>query len=202
MPAVTVNSLSDISCRCCSSRLRCLQSITLESSRAVELCCLWHGFGNIVNAVERVEVHVALPQHVHLIAVPHRPDSLARLVRRTHARYAQEFNRRYRRSGHLWQSRFFSCALGLTTSLRHWPTSIATRCARGWSVRQRRVPGRAPRRMRRQRTSLVCSTGPRFARSERLLIGRGICPGRSRRQRLSGYVTRRSAAPHSVRRNS
>ncbi len=64
MPAVTVNSLSDISCRCCSSRLRCLQSITLESSRAVELSCLWHGFGNIVNAVERVEVHVALPQHV------------------------------------------------------------------------------------------------------------------------------------------
>ncbi len=53
-----------------------------------------------------------MTNHVHLIAVPHRPDSLARLVLRTQARYAQEFNRRYRRSGHLWQSRFISCALG------------------------------------------------------------------------------------------
>lgn len=52
-----------------------------------------------------------MTNHVHLIAVPRRPDSFARLVRGTHARYAQEFNRRYRRSGHLWQSRFFSCTL-------------------------------------------------------------------------------------------
>ena len=53
-----------------------------------------------------------MTNHVHLIAVPRQPDSFARLVRGTHARYAQEFNRRYRRSGHLWQSRFFSRALG------------------------------------------------------------------------------------------
>jgi putative transposase len=30
----------------------------------------------------------------------------------THGRYAQRFNRRYRRSGHLWQNRFYSCPLG------------------------------------------------------------------------------------------
>ena len=53
-----------------------------------------------------------MTNHVHLIAVPQRPDSLARLVRSAHAVYTQEFNRRYERSGHLWQSRFFSCALG------------------------------------------------------------------------------------------
>ena len=53
-----------------------------------------------------------MTNHVHLIAVPQRSDSLARLVRSAHAVYAQEFNRRYERSGHLWQSRFFSCALG------------------------------------------------------------------------------------------
>ncbi len=53
-----------------------------------------------------------MTNHVHMVAVPARPDSLARLIRRAHSRYAQEFNRRYRRCGHLWQSRYFSCALG------------------------------------------------------------------------------------------
>ena len=49
--------------------------------------------------------------HVHLIVVPERADSLARGLGRTHFRYAQAFNRRHRRSGHLWQNRFFSCLL-------------------------------------------------------------------------------------------
>ncbi len=31
---------------------------------------------------------------------------------RLQARYTQDFNRRYRRTGHLWHSHFFSCALG------------------------------------------------------------------------------------------
>ena len=53
-----------------------------------------------------------MTNHVHLIAVPRHVDSLAKLVGRTHARYAQEFNWCYARSGHLWQSHFFSCALG------------------------------------------------------------------------------------------
>jgi len=50
--------------------------------------------------------------HVHLIAVPRLPNSLSRLIMQVHSCYAQAFNRRYERSGHLWQSRFFSCILG------------------------------------------------------------------------------------------
>ncbi len=53
-----------------------------------------------------------MTNHVHLVAVPLRPDSLAQAMRRTNSTYAQGFNRRYRRSGHLFQNRFFSCALG------------------------------------------------------------------------------------------
>lgn len=53
-----------------------------------------------------------LSNHVHLIAVPQRPDSLAQALGRTHGVYAQRFNRLHRTSGHLWQNRFFSCALG------------------------------------------------------------------------------------------
>jgi putative transposase len=53
-----------------------------------------------------------MSNHVHLIAVPRREDSLSRLIRRVHSAYAQDFNRRRRRDGHLWRSRFYSCALG------------------------------------------------------------------------------------------
>jgi putative transposase len=53
-----------------------------------------------------------MTNHVHLVAIPERPDGLARALGETHGRYAQRFNRRYRRSGHLWQNRFYSCPLG------------------------------------------------------------------------------------------
>jgi len=49
--------------------------------------------------------------HVHLVAVPRVEDALAKAVGRTHFRYAQYLNRFHRRSGHLWQGRFYSCAL-------------------------------------------------------------------------------------------
>ena len=51
-----------------------------------------------------------MTNHVHLLAVPGQPDSLARTMRRTQAAYSQRLNPRHgSRSGHLWQSRFYSC---------------------------------------------------------------------------------------------
>lgn len=55
-----------------------------------------------------------MTNHVHLVAIPERETSLAKALGATHGRYAMRFNRRYRRSGHLWQSRFYSCPLGPT----------------------------------------------------------------------------------------
>jgi len=52
-----------------------------------------------------------MSNHVHLIAIPHAEESLALAVGRTHFRYTQYINRFHRRSGHLWQGRFYSCAL-------------------------------------------------------------------------------------------
>jgi len=52
-----------------------------------------------------------MSNHVHLIAIPHAEESLAKAVGRTHFRYTQYINRFHRRSGHLWQGRFYSCAL-------------------------------------------------------------------------------------------
>jgi putative transposase len=53
-----------------------------------------------------------MTNHVHLIAVPAREDSLSILARRVHGRYAQYYNASSGRSGHLWQNRFFGCMLG------------------------------------------------------------------------------------------
>jgi len=52
-----------------------------------------------------------MSNHVHFVAVPHQPDSLARTFNQGHMRYSQYVNRRNRRTGHVWQGRFFSCAL-------------------------------------------------------------------------------------------
>jgi putative transposase len=52
-----------------------------------------------------------MSNHIHILATPHDEDSLAKAVGRTHFRYTQYINRFHRRSGHLWQGRFYSCAL-------------------------------------------------------------------------------------------
>jgi putative transposase len=52
-----------------------------------------------------------MSNHIHLVAVPHAETSLAKAVGRTHFRYTQYINRCHHRSGHLWQGRFYSCAL-------------------------------------------------------------------------------------------
>ncbi|MBN9656625.1 MAG: transposase [Acidobacteria bacterium] len=60
----------------------------------------------------RILAYCLMPNHIHLIAVPPETDSLAVLLPRVHGRFAQYFNARRRRCGHLWQNRFFSCPMG------------------------------------------------------------------------------------------
>jgi putative transposase len=52
-----------------------------------------------------------MTNHVHVVAIPEHDHSLARTFGRTHAEYAAALNHAERRSGHLWQNRFFSCPL-------------------------------------------------------------------------------------------
>ena len=52
-----------------------------------------------------------MSNHVHVVGVPRKEQSLARAIGRTDFIYAQHVNRTYGRSGHLWQNRFYSCAL-------------------------------------------------------------------------------------------
>lgn len=52
-----------------------------------------------------------MSNHVHIVAIPQGEESLAKAIGRTHFRYTQYINRFHGRSGHLWQGRFYSCAL-------------------------------------------------------------------------------------------
>jgi putative transposase len=65
----------------------------------------------LADAQCRVLAYCLMTNHVHLVVVPERDDSLAVLFRRVHGRYSQYLNTRRHRTGHLWQQRYFSCPL-------------------------------------------------------------------------------------------
>ena len=58
-----------------------------------------------------VWAYCLMPNHVHLIMVPHSADSLARAIGETHRQYTGFVNARARWTGHLFQGRFASVAL-------------------------------------------------------------------------------------------
>jgi putative transposase len=66
---------------------------------------------NCEDAGVRVLAYCLMSNHVHLVVVPDRADSLAVLFRRVHGAYAQAVNAELGRTGHLWQNRFYSCPL-------------------------------------------------------------------------------------------
>lgn len=49
-----------------------------------------------------------MTNHIHLLAVPNESESLARGLGLANMTYTQHVNRKYRRSGRIWQNRFFS----------------------------------------------------------------------------------------------
>lgn len=55
-----------------------------------------------------VHAYVLMPNHVHLLATPSAPDTLARTMQALGRRYVRWFNARHRRSGTLWEGRFRS----------------------------------------------------------------------------------------------
>jgi putative transposase len=71
----------------------------------------------LADAECRILAYCLMSNHVHLVVVPERADSLAVLFRRAHGRYSQYLNTRRHRTGHLWQQRYFSCPLAET---HHW----------------------------------------------------------------------------------
>ncbi len=52
-----------------------------------------------------------MPNHIHLIVVPRKADSIAKALNLCHMRYSQYCNKKDGKTGHLWQGRFYSCPL-------------------------------------------------------------------------------------------
>src|ERR1035437_243594 len=57
----------------------------------------------------RVVAYCLMTNHVHLVVVPESLRSLANTFRHAHARFSQYWNTAFRRTGHLWQNRYYSC---------------------------------------------------------------------------------------------
>jgi len=55
-----------------------------------------------------------MSNHVHLVIVPRRAESLALALKHIHGRYASYWNAAHQSSGHVWQGRFYSCPLDHT----------------------------------------------------------------------------------------
>jgi putative transposase len=66
---------------------------------------------NLSDAEVSIHAWCLMRNHVHFVVTPCQLESLAILFRRVHGRYAQYFNSKHQRTGHLWQNRFFSCIL-------------------------------------------------------------------------------------------
>ncbi len=52
-----------------------------------------------------------MTKHVHLVLRPHSAPSLAQLMRMVQMRYSQYRHAVEGGNGHLWQSRYYSCAV-------------------------------------------------------------------------------------------
>jgi putative transposase len=72
--------------------------------------CNWYNEYAARYAV-KTYAYCLMVNHVHFIAEPEDGEGLARLFNTLHMLYAQNMNKRRNVVGHLWQGRFFSCAL-------------------------------------------------------------------------------------------
>ncbi len=66
-----------------------------------------------------MHAYCLMTNHVHLLLTPHKPDSCARLMRRLDLLHSQYINRKYQRTGTLWEGRFRSCIVESETYLLH-----------------------------------------------------------------------------------
>lgn len=55
--------------------------------------------------------YCTMTNHVHIVGVPEREDSIAKVFRDCHGTYASDFNKKYGNVGHVWQARPYSCVL-------------------------------------------------------------------------------------------
>jgi putative transposase len=68
-----------------------------------------------------IHAYALMTNHIHLLATPEKPTALPCAMQALGLRYVQYFNRRYRRSGGLWDGRYRSA---LVHDERYWMTCM------------------------------------------------------------------------------
>jgi len=58
-----------------------------------------------------VQGYCLMTNHIHLIVTPCNKETFPKAFNKIHTHYANHFNQKYNRNGHLWQGRYFSCPL-------------------------------------------------------------------------------------------
>jgi len=115
-----------------------------------------------------VWAYCLMTNHVHILAVPQRLYSLAMAVGRTNLIYTQYINRKYPRSGRLWQNRFFSCPIDREPYLWSVARYIETNPVRARIVRKPwNYPWSSARHHVDGAPDPVCSEPAWLARNER-----------------------------------
>ena len=86
-----------------NNRLTCFRT---SGDYAVYLSCL----RELVRKFDcELHAYCLMPNHIHLLVTPPSAEACACLMRELGQRYARYFNRRYARTGTLWEGRFRSC---------------------------------------------------------------------------------------------
>jgi putative transposase len=57
----------------------------------------------------RVLAYCIMTNHVHIVAIPETGSSIANTFRHAHGRFSQYWNTERKRTGHVWQNRYYSC---------------------------------------------------------------------------------------------
>ncbi|MDI6788749.1 MAG: transposase [Planctomycetota bacterium] len=52
-----------------------------------------------------------MTNHIHLLVKPHQLNSLAKIMQGVSQGYSKYINKRYKRTGWLWESRYYSCVV-------------------------------------------------------------------------------------------
>jgi len=72
--------------------------------------CHWLTKYAIMHEVEIV-AFCLMTNHVHFIVIPNDEAGIGRTLNTVQMRYAQYMNKERKTNGHLWQGRYYSCAL-------------------------------------------------------------------------------------------
>lgn len=56
-----------------------------------------------------INAYCLMTNHIHILAVPNNEDSLSKMMQKVSLVYTQQFNKKYKRTGRLWECRYHSC---------------------------------------------------------------------------------------------